>query len=238
MDNNKKELKKGLTATQDNQLIEACYSMTLNEKRLLLLGIAKVNPNDFPDVNKPFRFEITAKEWAEQFDDSNPWQTLKRAGKKLMSRTVILHPKTGADEIILNWFDSIELFKRQGKMLIQFTRSVQTRLAGMLEQFTTIDLLSVAELSSVHSVRLYELIIQFKSTGYRKISLEDFRFSMDCVNRYPTTQKLKQKVLNPAIAQVNEKSDLWCKVKDVKDGRSIIGFEFQIIPQEQKNLFE
>ena len=149
-----------------------------------------------------------------------------------------MHPKTGADEIILNWFDSIELFKRQGKMLIQFTRSVQTRLAGMLEQFTTIDLLSVAELSSVHSVRLYELISQFKSTGYRKISLEDFRFSMDCVNRYPTTQKLKQKVLNPAIAQVNEKSDLWCKVKDVKDGRSIIGFEFQIIPQEQKNLFE
>ena len=50
-----------LKATQDNQLIEACYSMTLNEKRLLLFGISKINPSVFPDASKPFSFEMNGQ---------------------------------------------------------------------------------------------------------------------------------------------------------------------------------
>ena len=73
--------KDNLKATQDNQLIEACYSMTLNEKRLLLFGISKINPSTFPDVNKPFKFEMTAQEWKEQFGDDNPWRALQRSAK-------------------------------------------------------------------------------------------------------------------------------------------------------------
>ena len=74
--------KDNLKATQDNQLIEACYSMTLNEKRLLLFGISKINPSTFPDVNKPFKFEMTAQEWKEQFGDDNPWLMLKKIRRK------------------------------------------------------------------------------------------------------------------------------------------------------------
>ena len=32
-----------LVVTQDNQLVNACYIMTLNEKRLLLLAISKID---------------------------------------------------------------------------------------------------------------------------------------------------------------------------------------------------
>jgi len=45
------------------------------------------------------------------------------------------------------------------------------------------------------------------------------------------------KVLNPAIKQLNEKSDIFCTVTDVKEGRSITGFFFSIRTQEQKQLF-
>ena len=43
--------------------------------------------------------------------------------------------------------------------------------------------------------------------------------------------------LNPALKQVNEKSDIFCTVADVKEGRSITGFFFSIRQQEQKLLF-
>jgi hypothetical protein len=56
--------------------------MTLNEKRLFLFGISKINPSTFPDVNKPFKFEMTAQEWKEQFGGDNPWLMLKRSGVK------------------------------------------------------------------------------------------------------------------------------------------------------------
>jgi hypothetical protein len=53
--------------------------MTLNEKRLLLYGISRINPSTFPDASKPFKFEIDAREWQEQFGGENPYLMLKRA---------------------------------------------------------------------------------------------------------------------------------------------------------------
>jgi plasmid replication initiation protein len=229
-----------LKVTQDNQLIEACYSMTLNEKRLLLLGISKINPMVFPDKSKPFKFEITAAEWAEHFGNNNSWRSLKRSATKLLSRHLTLHPKTGVVKKI-NWFESVD-YHDAGKdgyahVFIEFGRNVQIRLAGMLEQFTTIDLLAVSELNSSHAVRLYELIMQFKSTGYRKITVEDFRLAMDVVNTNKGTKELKRAVLNPAVKQVNEKSDLFCIVTDIKKGVRITGFKFTFRTQEQQKLF-
>ena len=228
------------TATQDNQLIEACYSMTLNEKRLLLFGISTINPNTFPDASKPFKFEITASEWRDQFGDDHAWQSLKRASKKLMSRTLTLHSKVGGDspdKILMAWFDSVKYYKNQGRIVVEFGRTVQIRLAGMLEQFTTIDMLSVSQLNSTHAVRLYELLSQFKSTGYRVMTIEDFRFAMDVVNTNQGTKNLKRRVLNPAIKQLNEKSDLFCIVADIKEGVRITGFQFTFRTQEQQKLF-
>jgi plasmid replication initiation protein len=229
-----------LKATQDNQLIEACYSMTLNEKRLLLFGISKINPSVFPDASKPFSFEMTAKEWAQQFGDDHSWQTLRRASKNLIRRSVTLHSKVGGDtpdEWIMNWFDSVKYYNNQGRIVATFGRGIQVRLAGMLEQFTTIDLLAVSQLNSTHAVRLYELLSQFKSTGYRVMTIDDFRFAMDCVEKHPKTKHLKNQVLNPAVKQLNEKSDLFCIVTDIKEGRTITGFQFTFRTQEQKQLF-
>jgi plasmid replication initiation protein len=233
--------KDNLKATQDNQLIEACYTMSLNEKRLLLFGISKINPSVFPSTSKPFKFEMTAQEWKEQFGDDNPWRALKRSAEKLIGRTLTLHSKTAQsntpDKTMLNWFEEAKFFNKQGRVVVTFTRSVQVRLAGMLEQFTTIDLLAVSELTSIHAVRLYELLSQFKSTGYRIMSIEDFRFAMDAVNTNKGTKELKRAVLNPAVKQLNEKSDLFCIVEDIKEGRTITGFKFVFRTQEQKKLF-
>ena len=226
-----------LKATQDNQLIEACYSMTLNEKRLLLFGISKINPMVFPHPSKPFKFEITAAEWAEQFGGDHPWQSLQRSADKLLGRYLTLHLKSKRHIRKISWFEAVDYYPQEGRIVVEFGRNVQIRLAGMLEQFTTIDLLAVSQLNSTHAVRLYELLSQFKSTGYRTMTVEDFRFAMDVVNTNKGTKYLKNQVLNPAIKQINEKSDLFCIVADIKEGVRITGFKFTFRTQEQKQLF-
>lgn len=228
--------KKDKTVTQDNELIQACYRMSMNEKRLLMLGMSKVNPMYRPDPDKPFRFEITAKDWDEAYNDQNAWQSLKRSADKLLMRHIILHPSTGVVEK-LNWFDSVKYYKDHGRIEVQFTRSVQFRLAGMIEQFTTIDLLSINKLRSFYSIRLYELLSQFNSTGYRIISVDDFRYAMDSVDTHPETKQLKQRVLNPAIKELNQQSDIECSVKDIRNGRIISHFEFKFIKKAQQPLF-
>ena len=235
--NDQKILKNTFPAVQDNQLIEACYSMTLNEKRLLLLGISKINSlDDFS--HKPMRFEVTAKEWQQQFDDNSPWRTLKRAADKLLSRQLIFDPHVTSVIKKVNWFDSVYYFVDEGFVSVQFSVSVKSRLYGLHKNFTQLELLSISELNSIHAVRLYELLKQYLPVNEREISVDSFRFAMDCVNKNKTTKKLKSRVLYPALKQVNEKSDIFCTVTDIKTGRTITGFKFEIITQEQKNLFD
>jgi len=58
------------------------------------------------------------------------------------------------------------------------------------------------------------------------MSVEDFRFSMDCVGKYKDTRKLNAQILQPALKEINEKSDLVCKVRNIKKGTLITDFEF------------
>ena len=215
---------------QDNQLVESCYSMTVNEKRILWLGMRKANSPNLPNRDEPATFTITAKEFAEQFPDSgeHPWQTLKRAAKLLRGRYVKFPPRANK-ELDVNWFDSIEYSNGDGAITVRFSWSVHIRLAGLDQQFTRFPLLEVRQLRSIYAMRLFEMIYQFKKTGYRRVSIEDYRFMMDCVDKYNSVSELKRNTLHPAIKDIKQNSNLNVKVKELKEGRKITHFEFIIV---------
>lgn len=215
------------SVTQSNQLIEASYTLTLNEKRLLMLGLSTVDPRKSLQRDERVSFTVTVDQWAERFPDEKPWRAMKRATDNMMSRYVTLHPKTGRTKKI-SWFDSAEYIEGEGRVEIEMGRAVSMRLAGMFDEFTRIKLTAVQQLTSFHSIRLYELITQFRSTGYRRISLDDFRIAMDCVNTYSEMRDLKKRVLNTALKELNTKTDITVTCSDIKQGRRIIGFEFII----------
>ena len=74
--------------TQDNALIEAAYGLTLNEKRLVLIGIGSVNPTVMPNKNEPLGFTVTVQDWLEAYPDSEAaYRDMQRAAKDLQSRS-------------------------------------------------------------------------------------------------------------------------------------------------------
>ena len=222
--------------TQDNQIIESCYSMTLVEKRLLLFAISKIDPMQFPESHIPLVVSIDTNDWIRYYPDKTPWRALKRAATDLLRRHVTFHTRTGVIEKV-NWFSSVHYFEGEGRIRIEFTRPMQVRLAGMLEQFTQVDLLSVCKLTSVHSIRLYELLSQFKSTGCRVITLDDFRFAMNCVDLYKENKSLNLWVIKPALREINSKTNLTVSLEHIKCGRKITAFKFIFSENNQKDLF-
>lgn len=222
--------------TQDNQIIEACYSMSLLEKRLLMLAISKIDSTQFPKAHKPLTVSIDTNEWAQYYSDTNPWRDMKEAAKSLLGRHVAFHDKTGITDLI-NWFAKVRYHDDEGWITIEFTRPMQVRLSGMLEQFTKVDLLSVSKLRSIHAIRLYELLSQFESTGYRVMKLDDLRFAMDCEDTYKETKSLARAVIKPAIREVNAKTNLTVTLENIKQGRKITAFKFIFTANKQKDLF-
>lgn len=228
-------------AVQDNRIIESCYSMTLAEKRLLLLGMSKVNPRIFEGEERQKSFQVSREEYAEVYPDSgNAERSLKRAAMRLLKRDVRLHPREGRTKV-LNWFESVEYDTEKtgtGMVEIVFTDSMITLLTPLLRQFTQINLLSVNKLNSIYSIRLYELLIQFRSTGVRRISIEDFRIALDVQAKYTTTKLLIQKVVRPAMQEVNRASDIKVNYKPLKIGKTIKEFLFVIEENAQLDLLK
>src|SRR5699024_3331756 len=91
------------------------------------------------------------------------------------------------------------------------------------------------QFDSVYSVRLYELLTQWRAAKKAPcLELGVFRQQMELgVNEYKRMNDCKKRVLDLAVNEINEKSDLKVKYENVKKGRSITGFKFVVHEQKK-----
>ena len=96
------------------------------------------------------------------------------------------------------------------------------------EQFTKYEIQQISNLSSAYAVRLYEILIAWRSSGSTPIiPLIEFRKKIGVLDsEYKRMYDFKKYVLDIAIKQINEHTDITVKVEQHKTGRSITGFSF------------
>ena len=110
-----------------------------------------------------------------------------------------------------------------------------TRLDGAEEFFTQYLLSQTSNLNSVYSVRLYELLIQWKTAGKTPVfELLLFRGQMGLKDgEYKAMNDFKKRVLDLAVNEINEKTDLTVSYTQDKKGRLIHGFKFTVKQKEK-----
>ncbi|MDA0628657.1 replication initiation protein RepM, partial [Acinetobacter baumannii] len=101
--------------------------------------------------------------------------------------------------------------------------------------FTSYELEQVSSLTSVYAIRLYELLIAWRSTGkVTMVELEELRLKLGIEpNEYKRMGQFKEKVLHLAIDQINKYTDIKAEYEQHKRGRSIIGFSFKFKQKQQ-----
>lgn len=213
-----------LTVVKANSLIEASYRLTLDEMRLLALTVGTMSPKSDQQV-----FEFSVSEFVKQFPDVNAeraYNQIKSAIERIAERWV----KTEDERFVtkFRWVSSQTYFKKEGRFKIALTNEIMPYLTQLKGQFTQYQLNHISAFSSVHSIRLYELLTQYKKIGERYISIENLRKWLQLEDKYDRYNNLNQWVLSPALTEINEKSDLFVEYEPIKRGRKIIGIEFNI----------
>jgi len=222
-----------LIAYKSNALIEASYKLTLQEQRLLLICIGKINPRD--ELSQKL-FQVTSTDFYLAFPDmgkSNAERHLREAIDKLAERWI--HIQNNNERRRIRWIqEEAEYFNGEGKIEIVFSESIMPYLTQLKGQFTKIVIKNVSALKSVYSIRLYELLMQFKVIGDRLISLEDFRTMLGLdEDKYLSFKSLNQWVIKPAVKELNQKSNLSVTVDSVKKGRSVFALHFHFKEDQQ-----
>jgi len=219
-----------LTVYKSNKVIEAGYKLNINEQRLILLCISKVNST------KPLlaseRFEVTAKEFAEKFkiNEDKVYQTLKEAAEQLFERYVIIdNPDPDMPELKqtkTRWISSIDYIPDMGKVSVYFAQRMLPYLSELKGNFTFYQLEHIGSMSSIYGIRLYELLMQWKSTGTRTIEIDWLKKQFELDTSYDRMFDLKKRVLDPAVKDINTHSNYQVSWEQRKTGRRVTHLTF------------
>ncbi len=92
-------------------------------------------------------------------------------------------------------------------------------------------------MTSPYAIRLYELIIAWKSTHKTPVfELAEFRNRLGVEeHEYSRMTDFKRRVLDVAMKQINELSNIQIKMEQHKKGRSIAGFSFTFVEIKKKD---
>ena len=106
-----------------------------------------------------------------------------------------------------------------------FNERIVPFLSELRKNFTQFNIEDVAGFSCSYSMRIYQAMMQFKSTGYRKIKLTDLRYMLALGDKYEATKDLKVRVIDTAVNEINEKSPYKVTYKMLKTGRKFTHLE-------------
>ncbi|TCH60717.1 replication initiation protein RepM [Acinetobacter sp. ANC 4862] len=226
---------------KDNSLMQASYTLDMVEQRLILLAIAKARETGH-GITENSLLEVHANSYINTFhvEKHTAYTVLKDASKSLFDRYVTYHdvnPKTGKDRSFhCRWVDKIGYEPNSGIVFLRFTQDIVPLITRLEENFTKYELQQVARLTSAYAIRLYELLIQWRSAGKTPIfDLQIFRQQLGVeVNQYKTMSNFKTYVLDFALKQVNEWTDITAQYEQHKTGRIISGFSFKFRQKKPK----
>lgn len=226
---------------KDNALMNASYNLEVTEQRLILLAIINARQTG-KGITADSKLEIHANDYASRFDVSNDgaYKALKSAVLNLFDRQFSFKEedkKGNIGTVKSRWVSRIKYIDDSATLEITFAPDVVPLITRLEQQFTSYQLKQVTQLTSKYAIRLYELIIAWREVGkVPQIELNDFRNRIGLENsEYTAMCDFKKRVLEPAIKQINEHTDIVTTYEQHKKGRSITGFSFKFKQKQIRN---
>ena len=215
---------------KSNALIEAAYSLTLAEQKIILSAITQVKRNE--PITDDVLYLVTANALSDMsgFTAKNEYRALKQATKKLWERTLTVYERpNGEGKKIrqMRWVQEAIYLEDQGAIQIRFSKPILPYLSKLSAEFTKYRLECVSPMSSVYGIRLYELLVQWRSKGEREVTVDWLKQQWELTDKYPSIRDLKRRVIEPALKDINTHSDLWVKCGQRKTGRKVTHLQFK-----------
>jgi len=214
--------------TKSNILIESKLKVTLQELRLIYWLLSNIQPDD--EDFKTYRISVNQySKFMSQFKDyknKNVYSNLRVAAKKLMRQIITI--KADGGEYDIPFISSAFYEDGKGYIDIKIHDVLKIHLLKLTKEFTSIGLISAFKLSSTYSIKLLEIVLQYKPIGKRKLDIADLKFILGVDNdKYKLWYDFEKRVLAPACKDINENTDISLSYEKIKHVRSIVAIEFR-----------
>jgi plasmid replication initiation protein len=222
---------------KDNDLINACFNLSLNEYRLLLL--AMMYAREAEPLTFETQIEIEAMSFAQQYgiEANTAYEAMQDASKTLMRRTYSYKDRYKGHEATSDvaWVTQATYVPTAGMLVLYLTPQTIKLISRLESHFTKYHIDQVSKFKSKYSIRLYELVIKWKNQKKtEKFEVAQFREMLGVTNEYKQMSDFKINVLEKAVDEINKHSDITLKYDQFKKGRIISDFQFKITPKAKQ----
>ena len=235
---------RSLVVVKHNKVIEACYQLTLSEQRILLACIAQIDSK--AELIGQYRFAVTVSQIEDLAEIENSYRDVREASERLLKRIIKIDKpdpdKPNLEYTLTHWVDSCDYYPKEGKVVLAFSRPIIPYLSQLSHNFTKYKIKNVAKMKSTYSIRLYEWLCQWLSVGDREIGVDWLKTQWQLSDKHQRLSDLKKWVIDVAVEEVNEHSNLWVTYSQRKLGRTVTHFQFKFglknPPKEKQQLTE
>ncbi len=219
---------------KSNRLNSAVHNLSLTEMRFIQLAIVIARESG-QGLNAGQPLRVHALQYANVFDISvdAAYKIILAAEKSLYDRSFTFIDKADGNTVKGRWLEQVKYLSDNGAIEVVFTATVVNeifKIDGAKQFFTQYALKQTAPLKSLYSIRLYELTVQWLTAGKTPMfEVAQLRKQLEVAdNIYQAMNNFKSRVLNNAVNEVNETTDLYVEYEQVKAGRTIVGFQFYV----------
>lgn len=212
---------------KSNDLIQKSrFNLSLQEQKIILYLISKVKPEDTELKEYIFEIRDFCKICGIDLNNGQNYKNIKQTLKSLRDKSIWITLEDGS-ETTLSWIDKITINKNNGSIKIKIDDMMKPYLIHLQRHFTSYELLYTLAMRSQYSIRLYEIL---KSYAYKKnkiFDIEDLKRTLSAEN-YTRFPDFKRYVLDIAVREMNEFSDLAIAYELIKESRRYAKINFSI----------
>jgi plasmid replication initiation protein len=159
-------------------------------------------------------------------DNGANYRYIKKTLKELRDKSVWVEIEKGT-EATLAWISTVIITKGSGVVRIRIDDMMKPYLIQLRERFTQFELYYTLAMRSQYSIRLYELLKSYEHRQSKTFEIEELKKRLDA-ETYERFTNFQQKVLDIAIREINELSDINVTYTLAKEGRRFAKIRFVI----------
>lgn len=167
---------------------------------------------------------------------------MQQTTRDLLTRVITI--KEPRSILQIGWLSSARYYNQEGVVELRFDPGLKPYLLQLKERFTKYQLNSVIRLKHSYSIRIYELLKQYETIGWRYFVLDELQKEILGIlqGEYKLYAHFKDKVLKPVKKEFDLKYstrelDFTFEYEEKKEGRKVAGLRFEILkPSVQLEL--
>lgn len=222
----KEEQQQKLLVYKSNYLVNASYKLSLNEQRIILLAISKLDSRE-QYYNRTV--QIKSDEFCKRFSvkKSDFYNTINLTLESLFNRVVRIRNDDIKHEF--RFISSKKYYNNLSYFEITFSDEIMNYLVDLKDNFSRYDLKHVVNFKNKHSVRIYEMLNEFKYKNIKKrvIKIEELKECLDLKNEYLRFNSFRESVIDKAVNEINKHTNISVKYNKVyNSNKSVEAIEF------------